>query len=293
MARRKLVGTLGMTAVFSGVMGMPLMTMMFGVANAFKAAFGDDNEPWDAETEFRNFLVEMLGPAFGKIAQEGPVQALTGIGIASRTQLDQMWFRPSDKELEGRAQYDYLLEQVSGPMGGMFANALRGAQLWGDGHLWRGVETTMPKAVKDAMKLIRYANEGVNTLNGNPLVNDLSPYQMLMQGAGFSPAEVSEQYEKTSALKKYEKFITDRRKSLLDAYAMGVRLKDADMIRATFEKISAFNQSNPELAINSSTIRRSLMGHAKFDQRAVNGVVLNPKLEAKLRASVKFGEDGE
>lgn len=292
-ARKKLVGTLGMTAVFSGVMGMPLMTLTMQIANAMASMFGDDDEPWDAETEFRNFLSDHLGPTWGNIAQNGPVQSLTGLGIADRTKLDQMWFRPSDKELEGRAQYDYLLEQVAGPIGGMFANGYRASQLYADGQIWRGVETAMPKAIRDAMKTIRYGQEGVRTLSGDPLVPDLSPYQMAMQAAGFSPAKVSEMYEANNAMKGYEQTTKKRRQSLLDAYAMATTTRDTDAIRAATEAIERFNSKNPDAVINGGTIRRSLQGKAKYSQRMVDGLVLDPKMEARIRNSVRFGGDSD
>ena len=48
------------TGVFAGTMGIPLIRIVFGIANAVQALFGDD-EPWDAETEFRNFLADYGG----------------------------------------------------------------------------------------------------------------------------------------------------------------------------------------------------------------------------------------
>lgn len=292
LARRKLTGTLGMTALFSGAMGMPLMTMMFGTANAFHTAFGDKNEPWDAETEFRNFLTELLGPMWGHVAQTGPLNALTGLELGDRTKLDQLWFRPPDRELEGRAQYDYLLEQMAGPMGEMFANALRGYQLYEDGHLWRGVETALPAAVKHVMKTLRYANEGVNNLRGEPLVKDLSPFELAMQSIGFTPSKVQEQYTANNALQNYQSYLTKRRQSLMDAYAMGVQMKDQDMIQSAYQQIEAFNAENPAIGISGNQIRRALQARAKYDERAVNGVVLNPKLQAQLRARVTFAGQG-
>lgn len=290
-ARRKLLGSLGMTTVFAGAMGLPLMTLMFGVANAFHHMFGDDDEPWDAETEFRNFLVEMLGPSFGKVAQMGPVNALTGIDIANRTKLDQLWFRAPDQELEGRALYDYWLEQAAGPVGGAIGNITKGWGLYSDGHLMRGVETAMPKAVRDSIKTMRYATQGVNTLRGDPLVKDVSPYELLMQAAGFSPAKVSAQYELNNSLMNYEKALTDRRKALMDGYAMAVRMRDADAIRSVYKKIEAFNRANPEIGITAGQIRRSLQAREKYSERAVAGIVLNPKLAAKVKARVGFAEE--
>ncbi len=34
---------------------------MYGMANALNAAMGDDDVPWDAETEFKRYLYNALG----------------------------------------------------------------------------------------------------------------------------------------------------------------------------------------------------------------------------------------
>lgn len=297
-ARRKLAGTLGMTAVFSGVLGLPLMTLSFQIANALNAIFGDDDEPWDAETEFRNFLVDFLGDGVGRAAQVGAVQALTGVGIADRVKLDQLWFRPPEQELEGRALADYWLEQAAGPVGGMFVTAMRGGSMIhegleaGDpGYLWRGVETMMPKQVKDAMRTMRYAHEGVNSLRGDPLVADIGVAEMALQMVGFSPARVAESYEVNASLKDYERQILDRRQALMDAYALSFRMRDNEAIRETILKIVKFNRSNPEIAIRQNTLRRSLQARQKFSERAIDGIVLNPKIDRRVRDAVRFGNE--
>jgi len=61
-ARTKLMGVLGMTGLFSGVMGLPLMSVLFSVADAAAAALGDDDDdPFDSKVAFRNFLADYLG----------------------------------------------------------------------------------------------------------------------------------------------------------------------------------------------------------------------------------------
>lgn len=293
-AQKKLAGVLGMTAVFSGVMGMPLMSVMFGVANAAAAAFGggdDDDDPFDAEVAFRNFLADMLGPDAARVLARGPVDAATGVNISSRVSLNDLWFREPNRELEGRAMADYLLEQAAGPLfGGMLVNTLRGLQLVGEGHTWRGVETMSPKAVKDGMKALRYSTQGVNTLRGDPIIEDLSVGEALLQLAGFSPASLNERYDGISAAKDFEQRIMDRHASLLNAYAMAWRAQDADTMRKVAEKIRAFNQAQPEVGISMGTIRRSLESRMRYSSRAEGGVVLNPKLAERAREQARFAE---
>ena len=286
IARRQLAGVLGMSALFSGALGLPMIGVAMGVLNALAASFGDDDEPWDAETEFRAFLNDMLGKGASELVQHGALNKLTGADIASRVGMSDLWFRDADRELEGKDYYHHLLEQAAGPMGGVLKNVIVGKGLIDKGHTWRGVETMLPKALKDTVKSIRYATEGVNTLRGDAVLDDLPLYKVMLQGAGFTPAQVSAQYERNSDLMNYQQHIMDRRQHLMDAFGMAVRLGDEDSRRETLQKIAAFNRVNPEVAITTATIRNSMRARVRYSARAEGGIMLNPKLAAKVKLAV-------
>ncbi|MBH1418022.1 PLxRFG domain-containing protein [Stenotrophomonas maltophilia] len=286
VARRNLTGLLGMSALFSGAMGLPMMGMIMGALNGIQATFGDDDEPWDAETELRAFLTGMLGQGGADLLLHGPADKLTGANISGRVGLDSLWIRDADRELDGRGMFNNLLEQAAGPMGGVLKNVLVGKQQVDEGHIMRGVETMLPKGLKDMIKAGRYATQGVNTLRGDPVVADLSPWEILLQANGFAPEKVSRQYETTRALKNYEQHILDRRKSLVNAFAMALRNGDASDRASVLSKIGAFNKANPELAITSSGLQQSIKNRARYSARAEAGVILNPKLAARLNKAV-------
>ena len=286
LARRNLAGVLGMSAIFSGTLGLPLMSVTFGVLNAIAASFGNPDEPWDAETEFKQFLDDLFGKGVGEALANGPVNALTGADIASRVSLSQLWFRDADRELDGEGAYYNLLEQAAGPMGGVLKNTLVGKQLIDQGHTMRGIETMLPKALKDAVKAQRYASEGVNNLRGDPLVPDVSLRQTLLQLAGFTPDQVAQQYDVNRSLKNYEQAILDRRARLIDAFAMALRTEDDEARQEVLARIQHFNQTNPEIAITTKGLRQSIGRRARYSQDAENGIVLNRRLAAKIHAEV-------
>lgn len=305
-AATKLAGTLGMTGVFAGVMGMPLMSVMFGIANAVAAAFGDDDDPFDAETEFRNFIADMLGPTVGRIAQEGLLEGgLEALGISapefgSRVSLDELWLRSPDADVEGRDLYLYLLEQAAGPIVGMAGAQIVGAGMIGEAletgngaAAWRGVEKMLPKAIRDGMKTVRMTTQGANTLRGDPLIEDVDVLQSVYQGMGFSPAEVSRQYQVNASMREYEKYVTSRRSGLIDAYALGIRENDTEMQAKALEKIRSFNQKYPALAITTGTLRRSLKSRQSYSERSINGMVRNPKLADLTKDAGRFGGEPE
>lgn len=286
LARRNLAGVLGMSALFSGTLGLPLMSMTMGVLNALAASFGDDDDPWDAETEFRAFLIAHLGRAGADTVLNGVVDQITGASISSRVSYSDLWFRDADRELDGRGQYYNLLEQAAGPMGGVLKNVFVGKQMIDEGHVWRGVETMLPKALKDVLKAARYASEGVNNLRGDPIVADANIRDILMQGIGFMPSRVRAQYDVSRASKNYEQYVLDRRGALLDAFAMSVRLDDDAGRAAAMDKIRAFNARWPELAITPKTIIASLRSRARYTAQAENGIMLNRKIAGRIREAV-------
>ncbi len=282
IARRNLTGLLGMSALFSGAMGLPMMGMIMGALNGIQATFGDDDEPWDAETELRAFLTGMLGQSGADLLLHGPADKLTGANISGRVGLDSLWIRDADRELDGRGMFNNLLEQAAGPMGGVLKNVLVGKQQVDEGHIMRGVETMLPKGLKDMIKAGRYATQGVNTLRGDPVVADLSPWEILLQANGFAPEKVSRQYETTRALKNYEQHILDRKESLRNAFAMAIRNGSAAERASVLAKIRTFNKAWPQIAIDSASLNRSITGRARYSAQAENGVMLNKRLRGQL-----------
>lgn len=285
-ARRKFAGLVGMTSLFSGVLGLPMMSVMFGVANALAAAFGDDDEPWDAETEFKAFLREMFGDTIGDTILRGAANKATGLDIASRVSNNELWFRDPDQELEGAAYTAYVLEQMAGPAFGILTSMAKGKAMFEEGHTYRGIEAAMPKALKDALKAVRYASDGATNLKGEPLVEDVSLAEALGQGIGFSPAEISKQYDTNNALKNYESHIKKRRQSLMDAMAMAIHAGDTDARTVVLEKIQQFNRTFPQIAITSDTIKRSLTQRARSAAQMEGGILLDRRLKERLRDAV-------
>ncbi len=291
-ARRKLVGVLGMTAVFSGTLGLPAMSMLFGVANAMADAFGeDDDPPFDAEAEFRNFLTDFMGADVARLIARGPVNFATGADIASRVTLDGLWLREPERELEGKALASYWLEQAAGPIGGIFVNGMQGLSLMHEGEWWRGVEAMTPKAIKDGMRSVRYTTEGVNTLRGDALIEDLSPLQAVLQLSGLTPAQINERYDANNAIKRYEESILRNRSRLLDGIALAVRMGDDTMRELALQRIRSFNAANPEIPIDSRTIMTSLKARQRFTERSLGGIAVNPKLEGRAREQGRFAEE--
>ncbi|WP_333676735.1 PLxRFG domain-containing protein [Dyella sp.] len=285
VARKTLTGLTGMTALLAGAMGLPMYNALKAGGNAVHAVTGDPNEPWDFDTEFRGWLGEHLGDTAASLIADGAANKL-GADIAGRTSMSDLWFRDADRQLEGESAYDNLLESIAGPLGAMVKNMYVGAQQYNQGNVWRGVETMMPTAAKNAMKAMRYANDGVNTLKGDPIVPDISVPEDLIQAMGFTPTRVADQMRLNSALENYSQQIQSRRTSLMNAFAMATAAGDQDGQSDVISKIQDFNQANPEIAIRMSALRDSMRTRAQHSEQAVNGIVLNKRIASSVREAV-------
>jgi hypothetical protein len=289
-ARKRLTGLLGMHALFAGALGMPLMGTLAMVMNAL---FDDEDEPWDFETEFRNFLAEAFGPEWGQAIARGPVESLTGLGIASRVGLSDLWFREPDRTLKGRGLVEYWTEQLLGPLGGIALKAGTGYELLQEGHIQRGIESMTPSAVRDGLRMLRYGGEGAQSLRGDVVKEDFNPWNLLAQGAGFAPAELAQRYDANRAIKNIETRILDRRERLINRWWLARRTGDQEGVQEAMAAIGRFNQSsaiatNPRARITPATLLASTQARRRYSQRAEGGIIVDQRL-GRLPERVRFG----
>lgn len=285
VARKTLTGMLGMTGLFAGVVGMPIFNLLRYGAMAAHAVGGDPDEPWDFMTEFRAWLAEHLGETAANLIADGAASEL-GANVASRVSMSDLWFRDADRQLEGEDAYNAMLQAIAGPLGGLVKNMYVGAQQFNEGHTERGIETMLPTFAKNAVRAVRYASQGVNTLRGDPIVADISAPQALIQAIGFQPTTVARQMRTNNSLYTYQQAILERRQALMNGFAMAVNAGDVGGQREAMQRIQKFNRTNPDVVIGVKNLRNSLRQRARFSAEADNGIRLNKKLAARLREDV-------
>lgn len=283
-ARTQLVGiTLSMMA-HAGIRG----TWGYGLAMSLLAVFfpGDDD---DIEKWLQDALLvegDDMGSAawnyaMGAALNGTPGQVL-GIDLRERIGMPNLWFRGTDRDLEGEDLYFAHMQELLGPVAGIPLGFYRGISYAADDQWWRGGEAAVPKVVRDAMKAGRYAYEGVLTKNGDPLLEDVNPWQVLMQMSGFTPAQVAERYQINTRLKNTEAEIVGERQRLHRRASNALRNGDG-LSPAIVDEIRDFNRRYPEYPITPDSIRQSMKSRIRASQRSEFGVILNPKLNDRIR----------
>ncbi len=286
IARKQLTGVLGMHFAFAGAIGLPLFSVFAGIMNAI---FDDEDDPYDFEVEMRNYLADTFPKPVADMIAKGVFNAALGVDVHSRTSINDLWLRSSNRELEGRDTVAYWIEQLTGPMGGILLNAGTAYQLNQDGHGLRALESTVPKFVKDMLKGYRYWDEGVNTLRGDPLIEDLPPALAVVQAMGLSPAALNDRYDANNAVKGKERAILGRRQNLMNLYYLAYRGGDKEGMEEVVEKIRRFNRANPKVRIRKVDLIRSLRARRKASARSEHGVMVSKKLR-HLKEEGRFAE---
>ena len=282
-ARARFVGTMGMAGIFSGVTGLWGFSTVASILNAVMNGLKDedDEEPFDFELEFVNWAVETFGLNMGTMLTRGMGNAM-GTDIASRVKLDDMWFRDSRKNQdEVQALQSHLIDLL-GPTVGLAINAAEAAKLYNEGHADRALETVMPAFIKHPMVAARYANEGVNTLGGDPLIEEVGPFDLMMQSIGLRSSKLSELQYYNATVKGQEQTVLKERQNLLNLYALAFMSNDSATLDKVYDKIDKFNTKHMSVNIPADALTKAITGHLKKSSQMEHGLYIDKRLMGVL-----------
>ena len=279
IARNRLTGLLGASAMTSGVVGMPF----YWIAETVMNAIGDDDDPYyDFTTSLRETMPEFV--------VSGIPSAVTQGNIASRVGFRDMpilGFLPgvgsgASKATDSEGAIMDLAKVATGPVGGLFLNFGRGIDQVNDGKVYRGIETMSPSVLKNFLKSYRFTAEGkATTLRGDPLT-DVTTYDAAMQALGFAPLPIATQQEKNNAVLKIQ---SEAKRSKQRAYAMlnlAQDANDAEGFNDALKLVDEHNKRFPGFEITTDQMLSSLQKHARRSADMLNGVYIEKGLRPYL-----------
>lgn len=275
-ARMQLAGITGMMMLGAGLTGTWGAGIVFYLASLF---MDDDKEP---EQELKKGMVEALGPMMAGIILDGVPGYVSGTSQSESLGMRDLWFRSPNTELEGKNEFEYWQSQLLGATPSIASNIFRGFNLIKQGETYRGIETAMPKAVKDPMKAYRYATEGATNMKGDTIVEDVGWGDVIRQALGSTPAKLSEQYDINNAGYNLQQGILRKRQNLLNSFAKASDKGDTQKQDEIVDQIVEFNGKYPEQAITGKTISRSMKTRAENADMATGGMRYNRKLRERI-----------
>ena len=280
-ARRASRNFLVMTGLLSGLGGMPMM----GLIGAMYNLFADDDED-DFESVLRKAVTE--------VPFQGLANELLGIDIANRIALNSLIYRPPIVEKDQSPLFT-LAEQLGGPVLGVgnsivyrgVPDMFRGIRDADAKTFQRGFEAATPASIRNISKGGRFFFQGANTRRGDPITEDINPYNAIMQGLGFAPQNYSEVLDYNRNERRKDKALSQKRGKLLRRRNMAVREGDGDEVRRVDRLIVDFNRGlKPEeraAIIDSDAKERSQRSFKQTTAKMRGGVTFTPAMLESLK----------
>tara|TARA_R110000751_G_scaffold32399_1_gene81452 strand:- start:410 stop:1024 length:615 start_codon:yes stop_codon:yes gene_type:complete len=200
--------------------------------------------------------------------------------------MNSLLYRPPFIDKDQPAIYT-LFEQLGGPVVGMGLNVDRGIKMYlSDGEIRRGLEVAAPALLRNISKAERFATEGANTLRGDPIVDDLNPYNVVMQAIGFAPAAYIENLGINSNERRKQNAVDTERRRLMRRHNMALAEGDSEARRQAREDIREFNNELPanfrDDRIDDAALARSASGFETTTGKMVNGITYTDAMRRSL-----------
>lgn len=274
-ALTQLAGITGMMMLNAGITG----TWLFGVAMLMAGLFLGDGE--DPEEELKKGMVNILGPNLAGLALYGVPGHVTGTALSESVGMPDLWFRSPDSEKEGEEAMNFWVSQLLGAVPAIATQMFRGVSYIKKGEEYRGIETMLPKMLKDPMKSYRYATEGAKNMKGDTVAEVRWP-DVVKQATGFTPARISEQYKINNLNYNKQQLILKSRKQLMDDYYKATQADDEKAVDEVISKIEKHNEKNPDQPITAKGLIQSAKTRQKGSETAVGGMRYNNKLRERI-----------
>lgn len=292
-AATQFFGTLGMSYLLAGYVGIPGISFAIGTVQALINQFRDDEdedplEKKDLYTWLRNvYIPQMFGEVkigdtpVSEIADAGVLNSISGYDMNSSLSMNNMWF-PELKEgptYQGEAQ-DYAFA-LAGPFASLTLNQIPSAMDdFRAGKFERGVEKMMPNLIRQPLTAYRYSKEGATTPAGDVIksAEDFTTGQLVMQALGYRTeglADVQTANFKANAIRRSVMNEKNRIVARFDKEA--TEGSDAEFDKA-LDGVLNFNSRYPMLAIKGD----------QFSEMVINRMEARAKADRGFRVDKKF-----
>jgi hypothetical protein len=246
-------GTLAMTGAIAGTMGLPFANVLAVAMNAF----ADDDDKKDARSDYREFLANVFGKDVAEVVAHG-VTRVAGFDISASAGHQDLL--PGTRFLADRRAFQDKIKDGSLTMMGPAINGaldiVGGLTHIMDGNLKQGFETALPRALKGVYKAQDMARTGVyEDKAGNALPIPISPWDIGVQVAGFTPAKKSDRAEANFYYQAEQSLTKQAKARMLNTATKAYERGDMEEFDQAVAEIEQYNLRNPEQAITGLSER--------------------------------------
>jgi hypothetical protein len=287
-AANKFFGTMGATFVLAGAAGLPMFSMVMGLMGAAWNELKDDDWPEDMKSmDFEAWwttvgLAEWLGPAeiggipLSDVLVHGLANALTGLDIAGRTGLNNLFTRDSKEYKTIRESLTAKILEHAGPSANMVLSVADGVDAAMQGDYAKAVKRWSPAGFRNFVTAHELATEGAKDNKGTEIMSKdaFSTGMLIGQSIGFRPETLANvQYATFKVLGAQQKVMNEHN-LIIDKLDRAFRTGNDKAFEATLDEIDKFNGKYPQNAILSDEIMNSL--EKREEQRAISNRGVTP-----------------
>jgi len=292
-AIKKFFGTLGTTFVLAGASGLPMFSTIMGlIGAAWEKMRGDDDWPKDLknisfELWFRTvWLEEQLGGTriggkkLSDIVDRGIANAVTGLDIAGRTSLNNIWLRDTKESKTVREGAMALALEKAGPSANMILSWFEAFEAFQQGDYDKGVSRALPAGFRNFKTSYDLWKEGAKDNKGAQILSRdaFSTGQLIFQAVGFRSDQLANTQYVTFKVIGLEQKILNERTQLLNRLDREFRNKDfKDFSKTLSKQVSKFNRQYPSYALEADDITDSIEKRAEQRGESYRGITLTEK----------------
>jgi hypothetical protein len=290
-ATKKFFGTMGHTFVLGGAVGLWGFSTVMGFLGAMWNALKDDE--WSEEAKNMSYelwwrtvwLKEQLGGTqiagydLADVIERGPVNAITGVDISSRTSLNNMWLRDSKETATTRESALALAVEKAGPTANMVLSQLDAYDAFTQGDYKKGVLKAAPAGFRNWINAANYYKEGAKDNKGAEILSRdaFTTGELIFQAVGFrSDLLANTQYVTFKVIGLEQKILNERTK-IMNQIDRAYRQEDFDAYTGYYDDMQKFNRKYPTYEITTDNLVDSLERKQEQRGKSFRGVTLTEK----------------
>lgn len=252
LGRLVLRNVLGQTALATGALGLPIT----GIAYVLAAAFGEEEEPVDAERFLRSYLTDDYNLA--DFILKG-IPAGLGVDVSAQFGFNTVFsiLPYTDVDFTSREGFAKTLLGIGGPVMGTAANVADGFGYFSRGDYQKGFEMMLPNGLKHAMRAYRETfSDGVTRKNGDLVMSpdEFNFMQGILQGLGFSTTEVQRIRRTRQDLYEFETYFSNRTTQIRRDYVEARKSGDVEGMQEAKAAWLALQQSKKRVNFKPSPL---------------------------------------
>jgi hypothetical protein len=238
--------------------------------------FGDDDEPKDLEYTLRQAIGD---ETMANLLLNG-VPAAAGVNLGGKLGMGNVAsILPfTDVDLSTRSGYEKMVVGLMGPFfGGLAPKMVDGAGMMAKGEYYKGLELMLPNGIGNAMKGVRYANEGVTMRNGDVVLKpeEISMVDAAAQAVGLPTTTITGRQYAQKVTAEFDQFYSTKAADIKGAYVNANRAGDTEGMaeaRKEWEDLQASRKRNGYKIQPMSELFKAMVSARKREAGVVEGV---------------------